>query len=123
MCHESLKSDPKVIFEVFEGSRHKFHDFFAKKIKKVENLDPSRYWIFIYLAVGENQRKFHKNIEEINLTKKNYFQLVNHALAIGIWSLDRILTKIIGFRIQILPKCHQKVQLAHYFYQRVFGVK
>ena len=35
--------------------------------------------------------------------------------------LDRILTKIIGFRIQILPKCHQKVQLAHYFYQRVFG--
>ena len=44
-------------------------------------------------------------------------------MAIGIWSLDRIWTKIIGFRIQILPKCHQKVQLEHYFSQRVFRVR
>ena len=112
-----------MIFEVFDGSQHKFHDFFAKKYKKIKNLDPSRHWILIYLAVGENQRKFHKNIEENNSIKKNYFQLVYHALAIGIWSLDRILTKTIGFRIQILPKCHQKVQLELNFSQRVFGVE
>ena len=91
-------------------------------MEKIKNLDPSRNCILIYLAVGENQKGFHKNVEENNSTNKNYFQLVYHALAIGIWSLDRILTKIIGFRIQILPKCHQKVQLEHYFYQRVFRV-
>ena len=56
-------------------------------------------------------------------TKKINVQLRNHDIPIGIRSLDRILTKIIGFRIQILSKCPQKVHLAHYFYQRVFGAK
>ena len=32
-------------------------------------------------------------------------------------------TKAIGFRIQILPKCHQNLQLEHWFSQRVFRVK
>ena len=97
--------------------------FFREKKQKIKKLNPSRYWIFIYLAWRKKSKANSQNIEEINSTKKNQFQLVNHALAIGIWSLDRILTKIIGFRIQILPKCHQKVQLEHYFSQRVFRVR
>ena len=48
---------------------------FSQKIKKVKNLRPSRHWILIFLAVGENQKVFHENIEEINSTKKIYFQL------------------------------------------------
>ena len=50
------KTTQKVIFGVFEGPSHQVHDFFAKKIEKVKNLDPSHYWILIYLAVGENQK-------------------------------------------------------------------
>ena len=119
----SLKILKYHFWVVFEGPMTQKWWFSAKKMKKVENLEPSRHCILIDLAVGENQKWFHCNIEEINSTKKNYFLLTYHDLAIGIWSLDRILTQIIGFRIQILPKCRQKVQLEHFFSQRFFRVR
>ena len=97
--------------------------FFAKKKPKIEKLKPSRNQILFYLAVGENPKGFDKNIKEINSINKNYFQLRNHGISIGIRSLDRIWTKTIDFRIQILPKCHQNLQTEMYFSPRVFGVK
>ena len=38
-------------------------------------------------------------------------------------NLDRILTRIIGFRIQILPKFHKITQLPDHFPQRVLRVR
>ena len=96
---------------------------FREKKAKIEKQKTSRNQILFFLAVGEIPKGFDKNIEEINSIKKNYLQLRNHGISIGIRSLDRFLVQIIDFRIQILPKCHQKVQLEHYFSPRVFGVK
>ena len=93
--------------------------FFSKIMSKIEKQKTSRNWIFIHLAsVFDRMQFFWKPSEDYCFKKTHHLRSADRNREF----LDRILTRIIGFRIQILPKCHQKVQLEHYFSQRVFRV-
>ena len=61
---------------------------------------------------------------ERTIVLKNYrFCVQLTEILMEIINLDRIWTRIIGFRIQILTKNHKISQLHTQFYQRVFRVR
>ena len=96
-----------------------FMIFSRKKKQKIKKLKPSHYWIFIYLDVQKNRKQTLKTSRRSTQPKKIIFCCC--------WTKCDCRSLYNSYKITendtLKPKCHQKVQLAHYFYQRVFRVR